>query len=148
MGGRQLRASQQPSIPSDMSPKTRAIVNYLERIGSSTRQIKNFAEPPYIVKGEDYPEVRNWLTACEDYFVRNPTQWVDHANRIVFTLRRTGSFKVQPFTEKYPKVMGGICGYTRDPDYSTWKRFRQEIISRYVGIEEEQRALEEIDKIG
>jgi len=33
--------------------------------------------------------------------------------------------------------MSGIGGYTRDPNYSTWEQFQQEIISRYVGIEEE-----------
>jgi len=43
--------------------------------------------------------------------------------------------------------MGGLGGYTQDPSYSTWERFRQEIIKRYIGIEEERRALEEMDKI-
>jgi len=43
--------------------------------------------------------------------------------------------------------MGGIGGFTRDPDYSTWERFRQESIKRYIGIEEERRALDEMDRI-
>jgi len=43
--------------------------------------------------------------------------------------------------------MGGIGGFTRDPDYATWERFRQEIIKRYIGIKEERRALDEIDRI-
>jgi len=43
--------------------------------------------------------------------------------------------------------MGGLGGYTQDPSYSTWERFRQEIIKRYIGIEEKRRALEEMDKI-
>jgi len=43
--------------------------------------------------------------------------------------------------------MGGLGGYTQDPSYSTWERFRQEIIKRYIGIEEEPRALEEMDNI-
>jgi len=43
--------------------------------------------------------------------------------------------------------MGGLGGYTQDPSYSTWEGFRQEIIKRYIGIEEERRALEEMDKI-
>ena len=57
---------------------------------------------------------------------------------MVLALGRTGCIKVQPFTEKYQEVIGGISGYTHDPDYSTWERFRQDIISRYVGIEEER----------
>jgi hypothetical protein len=87
------------------------------------------------------------LTACEDYFDRNPTQWKNHSHRIVFALNKTKGNKVAPFSEKYRKVMGGIGGFTRDPDYSTWERFRQEIIKRYIGIEEERRALAEMDKI-
>jgi len=43
--------------------------------------------------------------------------------------------------------MGGIGGFTRDPDYATWERFRQEIIKRYIAIEEERRALDEMDRI-
>jgi len=43
--------------------------------------------------------------------------------------------------------MRGFAGYTQDPSYSMWERFRQEIIKWYIGIEEEQRALEEMDKI-
>ena len=43
--------------------------------------------------------------------------------------------------------MGGLGGYTRDPSYSTWERFRQEITKRYIRIEEERRALEEMNKI-
>ena len=43
--------------------------------------------------------------------------------------------------------MGGLGGYTRDPSYSMWERFRQEITKRYIGIEEERRALEEMNKV-
>jgi len=43
--------------------------------------------------------------------------------------------------------MAGIGGFTRDPDYATWERFRPEIIKRYIGIEEERRALDEMDRI-
>ena len=44
--------------------------------------------------------------------------------------------------------MGRIGGFIQDPDYSTWKRFRQDIIQQYIGIEEERRALAEMEKIG
>ena len=33
------------------------------------------------------------------------------------------------------------------PSYSTWENLRQVIIKRYMGIKEEQQAVEEIDKI-
>jgi len=41
----------------------------------------------------------------------------------------------------------GLGGYTQDPSYCTWERFWQEIIKRYIGIEEERRAQEAMDKI-
>ena len=43
--------------------------------------------------------------------------------------------------------MGGLGGYTRDPSYSTWELFRQEITKRYIGIKEERRALEEMNEV-
>jgi len=43
--------------------------------------------------------------------------------------------------------MGGLGGYTQDPNYSMLERFGQEIVIRYSGIEVERRALEEMDKI-
>jgi hypothetical protein len=122
-------------------------LNYLQQLSAPQRSIKNAAEPPYTFQGDDNQDVRNWLTACEDYFDRNPTQWEIHSHRIIFALNKTRGNKVAPFAEKYRKVMGGLGGFTRDPDYSTWERFRQEIIKRYIGIEEERRALEEMDKI-
>jgi len=36
--------------------------------------------------------------------------------------------KVAPFSEKYRKVMGRLCGFTQAPSYSTWDHFRQVII--------------------
>ena len=43
--------------------------------------------------------------------------------------------------------MAGLGGYTRDPSYATWERVRQEITKRYIGIEEERRALEEMNTV-
>lgn len=146
-GGRPDRNARKPSIPRDTSPRTRGILECLRQLSTPMRSVKNGAKPPYLFQGDDNQDVRNWLTACEDYFDRNPHQWENHSHRIVFALGKTKGNKVAPFAEKYRKVMGGIGGFTRDPDYSTWERFRQEIIKRYVGIEEERRALDEMDKI-
>jgi len=76
-------------------------------------------EPPYFFQGEDNQEVRNGLTACEDYFDRNPTQWENISHRMVFALGKTKGNKVATFSEKYRKPMGGFGGYTQDPSYST-----------------------------
>ena len=119
----------------------------MESLAVPNRPTKLIAEPPYFFQGEDNQDVRNWLTACEDYFDRNATQWENHTHRIVFALGKTKGNKIAPFSEKYRKVIGGLGGYTRDPSYSTWERFRQEITKRYIGIEEERRALAEMDKV-
>jgi len=119
----------------------------LQQLSTPSRSIKNAAESPYFFQGDDNQDVTNWLTACEDYFDRNPYQWENHSHRIVFALGKTKGNKVAPFVEKYRKVIGGIGGFTRDPDYATWERFRQEIIKRYIGIEEERRALDKMDRI-
>jgi len=34
--------------------------------------------------------------------------------------------------------MARLGGYTQDPSYSTWERFREEIIQPYIGLEEER----------
>ena len=123
------------------------MLELMQSLSTSQWPTKNTAEPTDFFQGEDNQDVRNWLTACEDYFDRNPPQWENHSHRIVFALGKTKGNKVAPFSEKYWKVMRGFAGYTQDPSYSMWERFRQEIIKWYIGIEEEQRALEEMDKI-
>jgi len=119
----------------------------LQQLSTLNPSIKTAAEPLYFFQGDDNQDVRNWLTASEDDFDRNPYQWENHSHCIVFALGKTKENKVAPFAEKYRKVMGGIGGFTRDPDYATWERFRQAIIKRYIGIEDERRALDKMDRI-
>ena len=123
------------------------MLTFRESLAVPIRPTKLIAEPPYFFQGKDNQDVRNWLTACEDYFDRNPTQWDNHAHRIVYALGKTKGNKIAHFSEKYRKVMGGLGGYTRDPSSLTWERFRQEITKRYIGIEDARRALEEMNKV-
>ena len=123
------------------------MLTFMELLAVPIQLTKLIAESPYFFQREDSQDVRNWLTACEDYFDRNPTQWENHPRRIVFALGKTKGNKIAPLGGKYRKVMGGLGGYTRDPSYSTWERFRQEITKRYIGIEEERRALEKMNKV-
>ena len=95
------------------------MLTFMESLAVPTRPTKLIAEPRYCFQGEDNQDVRNWLMACEDYFDRNPTQWVNHTHRIVFALGKAKGNKIAPFSEKYRKVMGGLDGYARDPSYST-----------------------------
>jgi len=146
-GRRPERNARRLSVPRDTSPRTRGILESLQQLSTGTRSMKNVAEPPYFVQGDDNQDVRNWLTAFEDYFDGNPYQWENHSHLIVFALGKTKGNKVAPFAERFQKVMRGIGGFTRDPAYATWERFRQEIIKRYIGIEEEPQALDEMDRI-
>jgi len=136
-GGRLERNARRPSVPRDTSPRTRGILEFLQQLSTPNRSIKKAAEPRYFFQGDDNQDVRNWLTACADYFDRNHYQCENHSHRIIFALGTTKGNKVAPFAEKYRKVMGGIGGFTGDPDYATWERFRQEIIKRYIRIKEE-----------
>ena len=104
-GGRPERNARRPSVPRDTSPCTRGILEFLQQLSTPNRSIKNAAEPPYFFQGDDNQDVRNWLTACEDYFDRNPYQWENHSHRIVFALGKTKGNKVAPSAEKYRKVM-------------------------------------------
>ena len=67
-GGGLERNARRPSIPRDTSPGTRAMLEFMQSLSTSQRPIKITAEPPYFFQGEDNQDVRNWLTACEDYF--------------------------------------------------------------------------------
>ena len=44
-------------------------------------------------------------------------------------------------------MIGGLGSYNQDLSYSTWERFWQEIINRYISIEGQRRHLAEMDKI-
>ena len=94
------------------------MLEFMQSLSTSQRPIKNTVEPPYFFKEEDNQDVRNWVTAGEDYFDSNPTQSENHSHRIVFALGKTKGNKVAPFSEKYRKVMGGLAGYTQDTSIS------------------------------
>jgi len=73
-GGRLERNARRPSLPRDASPLTRAMLEFMQSLSTSQRPTKNTGEPAYFFQGEDNQDVRNWITTCEDYFARNPTQ--------------------------------------------------------------------------
>jgi len=118
-GRRPERNPRRQSLARDASPRTRAMIEFMQSLSPSQRRTKNTAEPPYVFQGEDNQDVRNWLTASENYFDHNPTQWEDYSHRSVFALGKPKGNKVPPFSEKYPRVMGGLGGYTQDTSYST-----------------------------
>ena len=84
--GRPARAPPRPSIPRDPSSQTRGILIGIESLAVSIQPTKLFAEPRYFFPGEDKLGIRNWVTACEDYFDQNPTEWENHNHWIVFAL--------------------------------------------------------------
>ena len=73
------------------------MLTFMESLAVPIQPTKLIAEPPYFFQGEDNQDVRKWLTACENYFDRNPTQWENHTHRIVFALGKTKGNKIAPF---------------------------------------------------
>ena len=58
-GGRPARAPRRPSIPRDASPRTQAMLIFMESLAVPIRPRKLIAEPPYFFQGEDNQGVRN-----------------------------------------------------------------------------------------
>jgi len=73
-GGCQEHNARRPSLHRNTSPGTRGLLEFLQQLSKPIRSTKSAAEPPYFFQGDDNQDVRNWLTACEDYFNRNPYQ--------------------------------------------------------------------------
>jgi len=111
--------AQRLSLPRDDDPLTRKMLEFVHSLSTSPRPAKNKAEPHYFFQGEDIQDSTNWLTASENYFNRNPTQWENNWHHIVVPLGKTKGNKVAPLLEKYRKVMGGLGGDTQDPSYFT-----------------------------
>jgi len=47
------RNARRPSVPRDLSPCTRGILEFLQQLSTPNRSIKNAAEPPYFFQGDD-----------------------------------------------------------------------------------------------
>jgi len=52
-GGRPEHNARRPSVPRDLSSRTRGILQFLQQLSTLNRSINNAAEPPYFFQGDD-----------------------------------------------------------------------------------------------
>ena len=130
-----------PDQTMDLNVMGRAIGEGLQTFG------KNHAEPPPIFEAKKYENVKLWLISCEDFFNRNPRQWVKQKHMILYAISRTKGEKMAHFTSWYRLSMTGEEGYKKEAGLLYWERFRQEIISRYANTAEEREALQAMEAL-
>ena len=83
-------------------------------IGETT---KRPAQPPPEYEHAKHQDVRFWLTACKDFFDRNPYQRQNEADRIKYALSKLKGPQVSAFAMTYRNQMTGELGYTRQEGY-------------------------------
>ena len=79
--------------------------------------LKNPAQPPPEYEHAKHQDVRIWLTACKDFFDRNPSQWRIEADRIKYAMSKMKEPQVSSFAMTYRNRMTGELGFTRQGGY-------------------------------
>ena len=113
-------------------------------IGDTT---KRPAQPPPEYEHAKHQDVRFWLTACRDFFDRNPYQWQDEADRIKYALSKLKGPQVSAFAMIYRNQMTGELGYTRQEGYELWDIFTEQMVRRFGPTHEEEKALRQMIKV-
>ena len=78
------------------------------------------AQPPPKYEHAKHQDVRFWLTACKDFFDRNPSQWRIEADRIKYALSKMKGPQVSSFAMTYRNQMTGELGFMRQEGYELW----------------------------
>ena len=113
-------------------------------IGDST---KRPAQPPPEYEHAKHQDIRFWLTACKDFFDRNPSQWPIEADRIKYALCKMNGPQVSSFAMTYRKQMTGELGFTRQAGYEFWAIFAEQVVRRFGPTHEEVKGLWEMMKV-
>ena len=113
-------------------------------IGDTTKQP---GQPPPEYEHAKHQDVRFWLTACKDFFDRNPYQWQDEADRIKYALSKLKGPQVSAFAMTYRNQMTGELGYSRQEGYELWDIFTEPMVRRFGPIQEEEKALQQMMKV-
>ena len=88
---------------------------------------KRPAQPPPEYEHTKHQDVRFWLTACKDFFDRNPSQWRIEADRIKYALSKMKGSQVSSFAMTYRNQMIGELGFTRQEGYEVWAIFAEQV---------------------
>ena len=108
---------------------------------------KRPAQPPSEYEHAQNQDVRFWLTACKDFFDRNPSQWRIEADRIKYTLSKMKRPQASSFAMTYQNQMTGELGFTRQEGYALWAIFAQQVVRRFRPTHEEVKALRGMLKV-
>ena len=105
------------------------------------------AQPPPEYEHAKHQDVRFWLTACKNFFDRNPSQWRIEADRIQYALSKMKGPQVSSFAMTYRNQMTGEPGFTRQEGYELWAIVAEQVVRRFGPTHEEVKALREIMKV-
>ena len=113
-------------------------------LGDTTKWL---AQPPPEYEHAKHQDVRFWLTACKDFFDRNPYQWQDEADRMKYALSKLKGPQVSAFAVTYRNQMIGELGYTRQEGYELWDIFTEKMVRRFGPTHEEEKALRQMMQV-
>ena len=108
---------------------------------------KRPAQPRREYEHTKHQDVRIWLTACKDFFDRNPSQWRIEADRIKYALSKMKGPQVSSFAMTYRNQMTGELGFTRQEGYELWAIFAEQVVRHFGPTREEVKALREMMKV-
>ena len=108
---------------------------------------KRPAQPPPEYEHAKHQDVRFWLTACKDFFDRNPFQWRIEADRIKYALSKMKGPQVSSFAMTYRNQMTGELGFTRPEGYELWAIFAEQVVRCFGPTHEEVKELREMIKV-
>lgn len=107
----------------------------------TTRLHRREAVEPWRFAGDKGEDLRAWLMSCNDYFARNPEDWQQDRDKIIYAIGRTkDKSKAQDFGIQYRREMEGIDGFQRRPAYRYWTTFDITIRDRFLSVQEAQEA--------
>ena len=105
------------------------------------------AQSPPEYEHAKHQDVRFWLTACKDFFDRNPSQWRIKTDRIKYPLSKMKGPQVSSFAMKYGNQKTGELGFKRQEGYQLWAIFAEQVVRRFGRTQEEVNALREMMKV-
>ena len=108
---------------------------------------KRPAQLPPEYEHAKHQDVRFWLTACKDFFDRNPSQWRIEAERIKYAWSKMKGLQVSSLARTYRNQMTGELGFTRQEGYELWEIFAEQVVRRFEPTHEEVKALREMMKV-
>ena len=144
-GGRRQGPSWRPERANPIDPQVAIIAQAIGlAIGENS---KRQADAPVPFKNHKHQNIKLWLLQCEDYFKRNPRQWLSDQDRIKYALGGMEGEDVSAFALTYRKKMTGELGHLKIEGYEYWETFRIQCTTRFALTHEGERARAAMEKM-